>query len=58
VAAVTEARPHARELGAEPALEGVERIIREGCAAQRRRAAHGRSGMTGMLAQAVEETAS
>jgi carboxylate-amine ligase len=58
VAAVTEAQPHAQDLGAEPALEGVERIIREGCAAQRRRAAHGRSGMAGMLAQAVDETAS
>lgn len=55
--ALAQARPYARSLGGEDALEGVERILRDGCAAQRRRAAHGRGGMAEMLSQALEETA-
>jgi glutamate---cysteine ligase / carboxylate-amine ligase len=50
-------RPHARELGAEGALEGVERILREGGGASRQRAACRRGGVEGMLALLVEETA-
>ena len=34
------ARPHARELGSEGALEGIERILAEGDGAARQRAAH------------------
>lgn len=48
-------RPHARELGSDAALEGVERILREGGGAVRRRAAHDRGGMAAMLDELVEE---
>jgi carboxylate-amine ligase len=41
----------------EPALEGVERILREGNGADRQRAAHDRGGMSGVLRHLVEETA-
>jgi glutamate---cysteine ligase / carboxylate-amine ligase len=51
------ARPYARDLGAEDALEGVERILRDGNGADRMRAAHARAGMAGMLDHLVEETA-
>jgi glutamate---cysteine ligase / carboxylate-amine ligase len=50
------ARPHARELGAEDALAGVERILREGGGAGRQRAAERRGGVEGMLALLVEQT--
>jgi len=56
-AALEDARPRARELGSEAALEGVERILREGPASKRRRAAHERGGMAALLEDAVEETA-
>lgn len=55
--ALDAAGPRARELGSGAALEGIERILREGCAAKRRRAAHERGGMSALLAEAVEETA-
>ena len=56
-AALDEARRPARELGSDGALEGMERILREGCAAKRRREAHSRGGMAALLAEAVSETA-
>lgn len=56
-AALEEAGPRARELGSEAALEGIERIVREGCGAQRRRAAHAGGGMSALLEEAVGETA-
>lgn len=56
-AALDEARPRARELGSDAALDGIERILREGPASRRRRAAYERGGMAAMLAEAVEETA-
>ncbi len=55
--ALAAAGPHARELGSEGALEGIERILREGCGAARQRAQHGRAGMDGLLGYLVEETA-
>ena len=51
------ARPHARELGSEDALEGIERILAEGEGAARQRAAHGRGGMRAVLELLVSETA-
>ena len=57
-AALDEARPRARELGSGAALEGLERILTEGCAAVRRRDAHERGGMAAQLAEAVAEMAS
>jgi carboxylate-amine ligase len=56
-AALERARPHAREAGAEDALSGVERILRQGGGAARRRAAFARGGVDAMLAELVEETA-
>ena len=50
-------RPQARELGADAALEGIERILREGGGAARRRAAHRRGGKKAMLEELMEETA-
>jgi carboxylate-amine ligase len=50
------ARPYARELGAEDALGGVERILSEGGGAGRQRAAHRRGGVEAMLALLVEQT--
>jgi glutamate---cysteine ligase / carboxylate-amine ligase len=55
-AALERARPHARELGSLAALEGVERILREGNGADRRRAAHARGGVPAMLDELVRET--
>jgi carboxylate-amine ligase len=50
------ARPYARELGTEDALDEVERILAEGNGADRQRAAHARGGMRALLALLVEET--
>jgi carboxylate-amine ligase len=50
------ARPHARELGAEDALEGIERILRHGGGAGRQRAAQRRGGIEEMLSLLVDET--
>ena len=55
--AVELATPHARELGSADALEGVERILRDGCGADRQRAAHEGGGMDAVLELLVEETA-
>jgi carboxylate-amine ligase len=52
------AREALDSLGAsDPALEGVERILREGNGADRQRAAHARGGMPGLLRYLVDETA-
>jgi glutamate---cysteine ligase / carboxylate-amine ligase len=55
-------REAARELldelkGEDDALEGVERILREGGAAARQRAVHADAGMAGLLRHLAEETA-
>nr|MDQ6916027.1 hypothetical protein [Actinomycetota bacterium] len=50
------ARPHARELGAEDALAGVEQILAGGNGADRRRAGAARGGLGAMLAEIVGET--
>jgi len=55
--AVALALPHARELGSDGALEGVERILREGNGSDRQRAAHRRGGMAAVLDLLVAETA-
>ena len=47
---------HARELGSEDALAGIERILREGGGAARQRAAAARGGMEELLAQLVRDT--
>ncbi|HZO58633.1 MAG TPA: YbdK family carboxylate-amine ligase [Solirubrobacterales bacterium] len=47
---------HARELGAEDALAGVERILSEGGGAARQRAAAQRGGLPELLAQLVRDT--
>jgi carboxylate-amine ligase len=56
-AALETARPHARELGSEDALEGVERILREGGAARRQRAVAASEGVPGLVDALVGETA-
>ena len=56
-AAVERARPYARALGAEAALEEVERILRDGNGAERMRAAHAEGGMARVLERLVAETA-
>ena len=50
------ARPYARELDGEDALEEVERILREGGGASRMRAAHATGGMDEMLASLARES--
>jgi glutamate---cysteine ligase / carboxylate-amine ligase len=55
-AAIERARPWARDLGSEPALELVERILREGNGADRQRAAYARGGMPAVLDLLVAET--
>ncbi|MEA2247808.1 MAG: glutamate---cysteine ligase / carboxylate-amine ligase [Solirubrobacteraceae bacterium] len=52
------ARPHARDLGDEDALAGVERILAGGNGADRQRAAHASGGMEAVLALLVEEAES
>ena len=49
-AALELARPYARELGSDPALEGIERILVEGNGAFRQRAAFASGGMPAVLA--------
>lgn len=51
------AMPYARELGADAALEEVERILVEGNGAARRRAAFARGTMAEVMADLVQETA-
>jgi carboxylate-amine ligase len=50
------ARPFARELDGEDALEEIERILREGGGADRMREAHAAGGMDGVLSRLAEET--
>jgi carboxylate-amine ligase len=50
------ARPYARELDAEDALEEIERILREGGGADRMRKAHAAGGMDEVLARLAAET--
>ncbi len=54
--ALATARPYARELDGEDALEEIERVLREGGGADRMRAAHAAGGMDGLLAQLADET--
>jgi glutamate---cysteine ligase / carboxylate-amine ligase len=51
------AAPYARDLGGEDALEGIERILRDGGGAQRMRAAHDSGGMQAVLALLAAEAA-
>jgi glutamate---cysteine ligase / carboxylate-amine ligase len=53
--ALAVATPYARDLGGEDALEGIERILREGGGAQRMRAAHDAGGMQAVLALLAAE---
>ena len=55
-ATVASVAGHARELGSEDALAGIERILREGGGASRQRAAAERGGLTELLAQLVRDT--
>jgi carboxylate-amine ligase len=55
LAALERARPHARELGSEDALAGVQRILAEGNGADRQRAAFARGGMPALLDLLVAE---
>ena len=55
-ATVTKVAGHARELGSGDALEGIERILREGGGAARQRAAAARGGTDELLAQLVHDT--
>ena len=50
------ARPYARDLDGEDALEEVERILREGGGAERMREAYAAGGMDELLARLVAET--
>jgi glutamate---cysteine ligase / carboxylate-amine ligase len=55
-ATVERVRPRARDLGADAALDGIERILRDGGGAVRQRAAHAQGGMPAVLGLLVEET--
>jgi carboxylate-amine ligase len=55
-ATLDRARPYARELGSESALEEIERILAEGNGAMRQRAAFASGGMPEVLAELVDET--
>ena len=56
-AALDRAAPHARELGVERELAGIERIVAEGNGADRQRAAHAHGGMPAVLELLVAEAA-
>jgi carboxylate-amine ligase len=51
------ARPYARELGSDAALEEMDRLLAEGNGATRQRAAFARGGLSAVLAHLVDETA-
>ena len=55
-ATVESVRGHAREIGSDAALEGVERILREGGGAARQRAIVAADGMDALLDRLVRET--
>jgi glutamate---cysteine ligase / carboxylate-amine ligase len=54
--AVALARPHARELGSDDALQEIEWILASGGGARRQRDVHASGGMAAVLAQLVAET--
>jgi carboxylate-amine ligase len=56
-AALDVARPYARDLGEDDALQEIDRILAEGNGAMRMRAAHERGGMRAVLEQLAAETA-
>jgi len=51
------ARPYARDLGSESALDEIERVLVDGNGAVRQRAAFARGAMHAVLAELVDETA-
>ena len=51
------ARPYARDLGGEDALEEIERVLRDGNGADRMRDAHAAGGMPAVLERLVAEAA-
>jgi carboxylate-amine ligase len=53
---LAEARPYARELGGEEALDEIERIVREGNGADDQRRVHQCAGMDGLLGWLAERT--
>ena len=55
-ATVESVRGHAREIGAETALDGIERILREGGAPARQRAVVAAEGVDALLDRLVSET--
>jgi carboxylate-amine ligase len=55
-ATVESVRGHAREVGSGEALEGIERILREGGGAPRQRAIVAAEGLPGLLDRLVRET--
>ncbi|HET9184712.1 MAG TPA: YbdK family carboxylate-amine ligase [Solirubrobacterales bacterium] len=55
-AALEEARPYARDLGGEEALEEVERVLAEGNGADRQRRVHAARGMDALLSHLAELT--
>jgi glutamate---cysteine ligase / carboxylate-amine ligase len=50
------ARPYARDLDGEEALEEIERIVRDGGGADRMRTAHAAGGMDAVLGRLAAET--
>ncbi len=56
-AAMTRARPFARELGSDGALEQLERVLADGAGADRQREAFARGGMRAVLEHLAAETA-
>lgn len=56
-AAVALARPYARELGSDGALDEIERLLEDGNGAMRQRAAFARGCMPAVLDELVQETA-
>ncbi|MGN6215398.1 MAG: carboxylate-amine ligase, partial [Solirubrobacterales bacterium] len=55
--ALSEARPYAKDLGGEAALEEIERILSEGNGADRQRRAHAEGGMEALLVNLARQTA-
>jgi glutamate---cysteine ligase / carboxylate-amine ligase len=55
---LAEARPYARELGGEDALDEIERIVREGNGADDQRRVHQCAGVDGLLAWLLERSGS
>jgi carboxylate-amine ligase len=56
-AAMARARPFARELGSDGALQQLERVLTDGAGADRQRAAFARGGMRAVLEHLAAETA-